>query len=238
MPRLAEVSPMRGRSSNTFTRPIRSPRTCTVPDGRVQLRAGQAQQGGLARAVRARAPPSARPARPRQSTACEQRGWSRGGRPRRPSRSRGRRSQRRCAAVLHGEDTDSGGIPGAATTPILADRACLPVGCPRRRRAAPGSPSPRPAPSSSRCASSTARTAALAEKRVELTRAHVRRLARPRPRRAARASATATGCTARTGRGTGVRANPAKILVDPYARRITGRVTDLARGPRLGRTTR
>ena len=32
----------------------------------------------------------------------------------------------------------------------------------------------------------------------------------------------------------GLRANPAKILVDPYARRITGRVTDLARGPGLG----
>ena len=33
---------------------------------------------------------------------------------------------------------------------------------------------------------------------------------------------------------TGVRANPAKILVDPYARQIVGRVTDLRGGPRVG----
>ena len=40
----------------------------------------------------------------------------------------------------------------------------------------------------------------------------------------ARASATATGCTARTTRRSGHRCNPAKLLLDPYAKAIEGQI--------------
>ena len=40
----------------------------------------------------------------------------------------------------------------------------------------------------------------------------------------ARASATATGCTAPTSRSRGHRCNPAKLLLDPYAKAIEGEV--------------
>ena len=49
-------------------------------------------------------------------------------------------------------------------------------------------------------------------------------LARLPARTSARASATATGSTARATRRTGMRCNPAKLLLDPYAKAIEGEV--------------
>ena len=72
---------------------------------------------------------------------------------------------------------------------------------------------------------------AFTERRVALHRAHLRRLAWPRP---------GVGAGQRYGYRVhgpyrpweGLRANPAKLLVDPYARRVSGTVTNLeaARG--------
>ena len=94
-----------------------------------------------------------------------------------------------------------------------------------------GSRSPRRAPTPSRCASSTARTASLVERRVELTEQTfgVWHGSVPDVRPGQRYGYRVHGPYRPW---TGVRANPAKILVDPYARRIVGRVTDLepARG--------
>ena len=69
------------------------------------------------------------------------------------------------------------------------------------------------------------------ERRFAAHRAHLRRLARARARR--RRGPALRLPRARPYRPwTGLRANPAKILVDPYARQITGTITDLkaARG--------
>ncbi len=73
------------------------------------------------------------------------------------------------------------------------------------------------------------------ETRVELHRAHRAQLALLPPGRRARASATATASTGRTSPRRGHRFNPAKLLIDPYAKAIDGPV-DCGRRERRSRT--
>ena len=54
-------------------------------------------------------------------------------------------------------------------------------------------------------------------------RGHRVRLARLPARASARGSATASACTARASPRTGLRCNPAKLLLDPYAKAVDGR---------------
>ena len=62
------------------------------------------------------------------------------------------------------------------------------------------------------------------ETRVEVDRGRRLRLARLPARPSSRASATATACTARTTRRSGLRCNPNKLLLDPYAKAIGGEI--------------
>ena len=167
-----------------------------------------------------------------QSTSREQRRAAPTDR-RRPSirMTRSREVAVTLSAVAPAVNNDSQDDPGAATGPILADRAGLPAGCPCRSGRGVASRSPRPAPTPSRCAWSTGHGPALTERRVELTErtfgvwhGHVPGVG-PGQRYGYRVHGPYRPWD-------GLRANPAKILVDPYARRITGRVTDLdaARG--------
>ena len=57
-----------------------------------------------------------------------------------------------------------------------------------------------------------------------LTRAHGPGVALLPARCAARASTTAIACTVRTTRATGTASIPAKLLIDPYAKAITGAI--------------
>ena len=66
-------------------------------------------------------------------------------------------------------------------------------------------------------------------------RAVARHLARRAPRRGSRAPATATGSTGRGSPSRGLRFNPHKLLLDPYARAVCGEVTADAGDLRLRR---
>ena len=97
---------------------------------------------------------------------------------------------------------------------------------PTTARAPTSRSSPR-SPSGSSCACST--SARHRRRRVRCTEVDGVRLARLPARRRARASATATGCTGPYDPAHGLRCNPAKLLLDPYAKAIDGPV-DVGRG--------
>ena len=232
----ALVSPIRGRSSKTSTAPSVSPSSRTSPRVGCMLRGGQLQQRRLARAVGPEHHPAlvgldgpvdaaqqvGLPAHDVDPGHPDDRagGRSAAALDTPPSNQRPRAAH--CAPTR--PDWQDAGV--TQRTGPIASTGRGPGPARRRRSARTGTaPAPtsrcgRPAPRRSTCACSTPTAPSTAH-----------RAARRRPTRSgtatcpasARASATATGCTAPTTRGA-CGYNPAKLLLDPYARAVDGDV--------------
>ena len=206
---------MRVRSSTRLTRPIRSPSTSTVPT--VGCISAPARRSSVVLPA-----PLGPSTTHRSSSSTAQ------------STSASRVELPRRTADARHPDHDVGQVGASVRCghALYPGRSCRSSPwVPMSRTEGSGSPSPPRAPTRSRCASSTDPTAGLAERRVALTE---------RTFGVWHGHVPGVGAGQRYGYRvhgpyrpwTGVRANPAKILVDPYARQIVGRVTDLeaARG--------
>ena len=223
------------RSSNTLTRPSRSPSTCTAPT--VGCSSADASRSSVVLPA-----PFGPSTTQRSSSSTAQLTWRNSIEPHRrtptPSirRTRSVRSGWSFSAVDPAVNNDSDDDPGATTSPILADRAGLPVGCPRRirrsalrrrldqrrrRRSVPGR----------RAGPGAVRTPDRAD------RADLRRLARPRARHRPRSALRLPGARAvpAVGRAAGQPGqDPRRPLRPPDHR--TGHRS--GRRPRAGWTTR
>ena len=129
----------------------------------------------------------------------------------------------------HAAATAAGTVPAARTAPDARPAAACPAG---RSRWAPRpastwawrartSRSPPPSPTASPCACSMRQ----APKPRSRCRTTTPMSGMPSCRESARASPTGTGSTAPGTRPRGLRCNPAKLLLDPYAKAVSGTVS-------------
>ena len=189
---------MRVRSSNDVDPAEPLAQDVDGAAARVQLRRGQPQQGRLARAVGSEDDP-ALVQLDRPVDVGQQRRRHRGG-PRHPSIRTTRSPDSTSGGVTPGGEQRLGGRSVGSHSAYPRGSCRLPVGCPCRARRSPfrgrlGQRRERRGVPGRRRAGGLHRAPGPAD------RAHVRGLARPPAGGRAPGSATATGCTVRTGRG-------------------------------------